>query len=403
MAKMAGSNASWATIAALAVAGACVVDKGGQGGGAADSVVAADFLAAVGPEVVVPALETFADSTVELEIALADWQAALSNGDGEAERAAAQDAWMDAMVAWERLEVMQIGPMGTTVATEGSVVTPGGEGLRDEVYSWPTINTCRIDQETAIESWVAADFFTENLVTAYGLDALEHLLHADLDTVCPGQVPPLSDGSWAALGDDGVRANRADYALAVAGEMARMTEELIDLWSPEGGDFAGTLGAAADPYEDEQAALDAVFHAMFYLETVTKDRKLARPLGLRDCGEATCPEDVELLLSGMGVDAVRGNLEGFQVLFTGGDGVGLDDVLADLGHADLAEQISADVEAALAAADALDGPLDVLIDTDPDAVMDLHDAVKVVTDALKGDLATVLVLSIPEEASGDND
>jgi len=405
MARMAGS-ASWAFLGLLGVAcvwqpTACVVEK--PGGGAAESAVAADYLAAIGPEVVLPALEDFSERAAELGDALARWGDALSSGGGDAELAEAREAWSQAMFAWERLEVMQIGPGGAVVAAEGSVVTPGGEGIRDEIYSWPTINTCRVDQETAVESWTADGFFGENLVTTYGLDALEHLLFGSLETVCPGQVPPVSDGAWDALGEAGVLGNRAAYALAVADELSLVADELTASWSPDGGDFSGALAAAAAPYEDEQEALNAVFHALFYLETVSKDRKLARPLGLQDCGEASCPEDVELLESGEGAAAIHANLLGFQALYTGADGVGLDDVLADLGHPDLADVISVDLDAAIALAAAMDGPMDEAVVSDTARVEALYEAVKIVTDSLKGDLATVLLLEIPSEASGDND
>ena len=401
-----GSVASWGILGLLGVVGlaqptACVVEA--PGGGAADSVVAADFLADIGPSVVLPALEGFADDAAALTDALERWQAALASGGGDAELAEARAAWGDAMFTWEQLELMQLGPIGAVVAAEGSVVTPGGEGLRDEIYSWPTINTCRVDQETAIESWGSDGFFTENLVTTYGLDALEHLLFAELATVCPGQVPPASDGSWDALGEAGVLANRADYALAVSGELERVAGDLVDAWSPDGGDFSGTLAVAGAPYEDEQDALNAVFHALFYLETVSKDRKLARPLGLQDCGEASCPEDVELLASGAGAPALHANLLGFEALLTGGGGAGLDDVLVDLGHGDLADTLQADLTAAIALAAALDRPLDEAVVDSPAEVEALYDAVKAVTDTLKGDLATVLLLEIPSEASGDND
>ena len=54
-------------------------------------------------------------------------------------------------------------------------------------------------------------------------------------------------------------------------------------------------------------------------------------------------------------------------------------------------------------AENLEMSIDEAIQTDPDAVLAIHTALKEVTDILKGDLATVLSLQIPTEAAGDND
>jgi predicted lipoprotein len=143
---------------------------------------------------------------------------------------------------------------------------------------------------------------------------------------------------------------------------------------------------------------------LFYLETVTKDRKLAVPLGYHpDCGEDLCADEVENLASGVGAESIAANLAGFELLFTGGDGVGFDDLLVELGHGDLAEQVIADLQTVYALAIAIDVPLDEKVAEDTAEVEELYAAVKSVTDVLKGDLSTILALTIPSEAAGDND
>ena len=187
--------------------------------------------------------------------------------------------------------------------------------------------------------------------------------------------------------------------------MAAVAGDLQRRWSPQGDDFSGALTVAdtQSPYASQTEALGAVFDALFYLDTMTKDRKLGQPLGLLNCSEDRCPDDVEGLSSGTGATDVLGNLIGFRTLFTGGEGSGFDDLLAQIGHADLAEQVLDAVDQATETAAALDGPLDQLIDEQPGAVELLHAHVKAITDLLKGDLATVLALQVPLEASGDND
>lgn len=383
---------SWAVLASLGLAvlarpTGCT--EPGDDGGALTSDVVGELLAQVGPGVVQPALTEFLVAMDGLDAALAAWD----GGEG-ASRDEAQAAWKTAMRAWQRVEVMQVGSLGS------SLTAVGGADLRDEIYSWPTINPCRIDQETVEEAWDEADFFTANLVNSYGLDALEHLLWAGADNTCPSQTTPNSDGAWTALGEEGVQQNRAEFSRALSAEVRRQAAAVLAEW--EGG-FAQTLADAGSPYEDEQQALNAVYDALFYLETSTKDRKLAWPMGIGECTSGACEEEVEGLVSGTGVSSIAGNLEGFGLLFRGGEGAGWDDLLVDLGHEDLSEQLLADLDAALVLAEALDAPLDQAILDEPERVEELHAAVKKVTDVMKGDLSTLMALEIPGEAAGDND
>ena len=293
---------------------------------------------------------------------------------------------------------MQLGPAGS------SLTTLGGEDLRDEVYSWPSVNACRVDQETVEAEWDDAGWFSDNLVNVYGLDAMEYLLWAGPGNDCPGQVPINADGSWQALGEAGVAQHRADYALALAAHVADQAADLRAAWSPDGGDFSGALTAAdGAPYGSSLEALNAVFDALFYLDTETKDRKLAVPLGIVPCGSDDCIDTIEAPYAGAGAAAIAANLRGFRDLFTGADGDGMDDLLIELGEQALVDQVLADTDAAIALADALDAPLGEAVEDRPEEVEALHAAVKAVADALKGDIATVLTLQIPAEAAGDND
>lgn len=350
----------------------------------------ADVLAAVGPDVVVPALEAFRADATSLQAAIDAWETALGTP-GEADaRQAARDAWRDAMLAWQVLEPMQIGPAGS------SLTAVGGADVRDAIYSWPTTNPCRVDQETVDEEWGDADFFAANLVNSYGLDAIEHLLHAGPANACPGQVDINANGTWTALGPAGVEANRASFASALAADVLRLTDRLLGDWQ------SGAFALAAPPFESDQEALNAVYDALFYLEKMGKDRKLAEPVGLGAC-TTRCDELVEHRASGLSIEALRSNLEGFRWLFTGGEGPGMDALLDTIGQRALAEQILAEVEAADAALAGVSGPLDAVVTSDPARGEALHAAMKALTDLVKGDLATALALRIPAEGAGDND
>lgn len=354
-------------------------------------------LADVWPQVLEPALGRAQDRAQALVEAAEAWaDAERADGDVDAARQAAQDAWFELMDVWQELEVMQVGPAGSTAA---SVI--GGEDLRDAIYSWPTLNRCRVDQETVEAQWDAPDFFETHLVNTYGLDALENVLFATPgENACPPQVDINKEGTWAALGVDGAQQNRADFAVALAGGVLDTLETLEARWT---GGFAETLAKASDPYEGAQQALNALFHALFYLETRTKDRKLGGPLGRWDCGLPSCLGEVETQLAGGSNLWIASNLRGFDALFHGGDGSGMDDLLRDLGQGALADDVAARVDVALEAAAALERPIDEAVLEEDPAATALYDAIKGVTDLLKGDVATVLALQIPSEAAGDND
>ena len=370
-------------LSALALAQACTktpVDT------ALDALID-EVLAAVGPEVVQPGLADFEAELATLEQELVDWQ---SLGGGEPIEA--REAWVRTMLAWQRLEVQQIGPAGSSLSVLG------GEDYRDEIYSWPTVNSCRVDQETVEGDWAQASFFDDNLVNSYGLDALEHLLWAGPEHTCPRQVG--IDEDWDALGASGVVDARQDFAVALVAQLRVEAAELSGRWD-EGFTEELRVQTEDSPYADQAEALDAVFGAMFYLDPIAKDRKLGLPLGLDD-GEAD-PEEVEGLASGEGAAFVAANLQGFQALFTGGEGAGLDDLLEDAGHADLSAQVLDAAATAEASALAIEQGLDAQIEQDPDSVEALYTQVDVVTDLLEGDVATVLTLTVPSEAAGDND
>jgi predicted lipoprotein len=305
----------------------------------------------------------------------------------------AQEAWRAAMAVWQELEVMQIGPAAS------SLTAVAGEDLRDEIYSWPTVNPCRVDQETVYGGWSEAAFLQENLVNSYGLDAVEHLLFSGPDNVCPSQVDINVEGSWDALGEAGIGSARAGYAQVAAEGVLTTAQTLLDRWQ---GGFSAELGLAS-PYDSENHAVNAVFDALFYLETATKDAKLGHPAGLQDCAEAHCADAVENPASGTSLAHIEANLHGYRSLFTGGDGDGIDDLLAELDHEDLSVATLDALDQALADAAVLDDPLGQAIVDRHDDVVALYESVKAVTDLLKGDVATVLSLQIPDEAAGDND
>ena len=399
-----GSSA--ATLGALLLLGilrpAACVDAGTVTGTGLEPEQLQAVLQDVWPEVMEPAL---VDAVVSLE-ALTDateaWALAEQTGeDPVGARDEARVAFVDAMSAWQRVEVLQVGPAAS------SLDAVGGLDLRDEVYSWPTTSACLVDQMVVPRAFEAPDFFEAGRVNVRGLDALETLLFSsDESNACPPQVEINATGEFDALGPDGVRHARADYAAVIAHKALDEAEQLLQLWSPDAGDFAGALATAGDagsPYTSADSGLNAVFDALFYLETQTKDAKLGAPLGLVDCGYGSCAELTETPMAGLSNRWVAENLVGFRALFTGGSGQGLDDLLVALGHQELSDAMLDALDRADEAAAALDIPItDAAVAQSPEA-LELHAALAEVSGLMKTDIATLLFLRVPDEAAGDND
>jgi predicted lipoprotein len=365
--------------------------------------LALSVLVNIGPSAVLPAADAFISEAALLNTAVQDWRAAEASGQGaDAAKAAAQEQWQTTVLAWQPLEVMQIGPASQMLTDPGN-----GQDLRDKVYSWPQSNSCRIDQEVVYAAWRDAGWFALQQPGTQGLDALEHLLFSGEANSCDAEADINQDGSWDALVGGGLSQNRAEMAAVLSEQVLLSGEALYDAWSPDGQGFSAQL---SDAYDSRDAALNIVFDALFYLELVTKDRKLGHPMGLLvceaddcPCEADTCPDDVEHRLSGTGAAAIEANLQGFRELFTGGSASGMDDLLTELGHGSLSDTLLTELDQAIVLAGGIRTPLDEAVAAGDDDLTLLYDEIKDVTDLLKNQVATVLRLQIPEEASGDLD
>jgi len=402
MASAAGERRSWAVVALLAALATSRTACAPIDDAASRDPAVGRVLADAWPAVIAPALADAHLAGDALVVAVDAWAGAEDGaGDPEPARAAAQDAWRDAMAAWQVVEVLQVGPLGS------ALTAVGGADLRDDAYSWPLVNRCRVDQVTGQGGYLAPDFLAVELVNATGLDALETLLFSPPgENVCPSQIDINADGSWAALGVDGVQAARAAYAGVAARGFVQAIGAAEDAFAADGGDFGGALARAGEPelvYASQTEGLNALFDAAFYLESATQDAKLGEPLGLRDCGGTDCLAGVESALSGDSHRWIAQNLVGFRLLWEGGAGYGLDDLLRDRGETALADAMGAALDRADDAAAALTVPIDVAATTDPTAALALHAAVSAVADLLRLDVAAALVLELPSEAAGDND
>lgn len=335
---------------------------------------------------------------------LRDASAAAAASPDPAKTLAAREAWSAAIDAWQQAELIRVGPAAPSS-------TPGGKDLRDLVYSWPLVSRCLVEQALVAKKYASSDFAATALVNTRGLAAAEYLLfYEGADNACSSSSSINSTGAWAALSAQELSARKLAYASVVAADVAAQTKAIADAWSKDGGDFGAQLATAGQPgsvFSTDRLAMNTVSDGLFYLDTHTKDLKLARPLGLFECAEATCPETVESPFAKRSRAHVKNNLIGLRRIVAGCDEagqMGFDDLLEALGKASLAADLIADTDAAIAAADALPSDdIAAAMEQDKAKVLALHAAVKKVTDVLKTELVTVLDLELPQTVEGDND
>ncbi|MGF1508603.1 MAG: imelysin family protein [Myxococcota bacterium] len=369
------------------------------------------LLQSIADNAVLPTARDFEEEAEELNDATSAWAADPSQG---ALRSAAQEAWLEASLVWQRMEVMQFGPTGD------AGVRVGGQSFRDRIYSWgpasPNANTCGVDQVLVANAFEEDGFFDSLPVTLYGLDALEYVLFVPTTTEengCAPQATINQDGSWEALVQSGnLQERRARYAMAVSERLMTDAEGHLAAWE---GFRTSLVGAGTSgPFASAQAALDDVFAGLFYVDLQVKDDKLGTPAGLSaKCLVDRCIDLAESDFADAGRAFVNANLEGAALVFFGGDrssgsATGFDDYLTAAGATQLASELTSLLDAALAESAVLEPPLRVSLmqeNSSPEfeALVDLHEAVRAFTAVLQSQFVSVLSLRIPNEGAGDND
>jgi uncharacterized protein len=349
-------------------------------------------LGALGSCALTTAMEA-ASAAAELETAIKQLEAQPAMPE------AAQAAFRKALDAWELVESMQFGPAARKDL-------PGGGGLRDYIYAWPSLHRCSVEEGLVANSFKAPDFLSTALVNRRGFGALEYLLFF------PGSAGGCpASAALAMLPAEEREARKRAYATILAADLRARTAALANAWDPTKGNFVNTLASAGpgNPvYPSLQVAFNAVGNALFYLEREVKDIKLAQPLGLRECMQTTCPELLESQFAARSKANIRANLAGFRRLIEGCgpdySGVAFDDLLQALNAGAVAATLHERILAAGASLDAVEeADLEEALEKDLASVRAVYDALKGVTDLLKTQFRDVLNIDLPKDLATDND
>lgn len=317
----------------------------------------------------------------------------------------ARHGWRSSMQVWQQIEVMQIGPL-----------LSDDRALRNKIYNWPLPGVSRCGVDLDVVAFENNDIngapydIKRRTASRKGLAALEYLLFTPTtDHACSGDIVPQG---WDNRPEPSRRQARCAFAREVASDIHDNANNLLSLWQGEQG-YAAKLksaGQAGSGFASVHDAVNRLSDALFYLDSITKDVKLAKPLGrvANPCGTSICPESVESPLSAESINNIAQNLTALQALYLGNDaagnqGVGFDDFLRQEQYADVAARMDADIATALALSQAYQVSLAEALENDTAQVTETYSAVKQVTDTLKADFIERLALELPKTSAGDND
>lgn len=313
-------------------------------------------------------------------------------------KTAAQDQWRNTMNAWQQIELMLLGPL----AEQDGL-------LRNKIYSWPIQNSCAVDYDVIFfdSGTVNGKPYDITLRTPSrkGLGALDYLLfNEDLNHSCDAVDAP---SNWDNLTEQEQKVARCQYATEVANDIQNNAQILVEQWLATDG-YANQLklaGTTDSQFNTEHEAVNRISDAMFYLDSSTKDGKLATPLGIfaNECGSVACSQAVESKYSQHSLTNILNNVIGFEKLLTGNGGMGFTDYLIDVGDELTANELSANVTKTLESINQINSSLTVALTDMPEQVEQTHTDVKSITDKLKADFITSLALELPATSAGDND
>ena len=131
----------------------------------------------------------------------------------------AKQAWRNTMNVWQEIEVMQLGPL---VEFSGA--------LRDNIYSWPIVSQCNVDQEVILLASDPEYDLTQRTPDRRGLDALEYILFSPtLSHQCPANIAVTAD--WNSRTSEVKQKQRCNYAILAAANIDQLANTIVERWS----------------------------------------------------------------------------------------------------------------------------------------------------------------------------
>lgn len=290
-------------------------------------------------------------------------------------------AWRSARTPWKFAEAWAFGPV-KDLRTRSDV-------------DWFPRDDAQLDALIQGTEPITTELLQLQGAGARGMLAQEYLLFS----------PELPDPTLTLFSSDGQAGRRCELLKGLVSIQLEAAQALAGAWN-EGG-FAtslATAGQGSEVYPATQTALDEVVNGLIFVLEDLADERLGLPLGLKDGGTAH-PEYVQADRSNHALVDIESALLGFQRVYEGAP----DDVdHVRLGLTDLVssrkplidEGVRADWQVALAAVQAIEGPLQEAVVQNPAQVQAAYDAIKVLHARLSADVAVLLGVTL---TFNDND
>ncbi|MCA9906796.1 MAG: imelysin family protein, partial [Anaerolineae bacterium] len=292
---------------------------------------------------------------------------------------ALQDGWRSTALLWEQLAPFRLGRAFVAYSHIANETPPNVDFIEALIAEATPIDAAYIDT------------FGSNMV---GLRTLEYLI---FDSGAPGAG--LLERFTA--GQPGEQ--RRNYVVAVTDMLRQDAATLLEMWSPDGQNYLRTFIVSDNPTSVRQSTSLLVNEMLYSLENVVQ-MSLFEPLG---SGTGVVrPVAVPAPYSGLSLPLIRSYFESLRAIYTGSygdvDGLGLDDYLASLDAAALAETIDSQIDAVLAAIDAVETPMATALEQTPEQITAIYDQARALVTLMKLDLISRLGLTITfSDSDGD--
>ena len=262
---------------------------------------------------------------------------------------AARQQWRDTRAPWELSEGFLFGPVDT-------------EGLDPSLDSWP-VNRTDLDAVLASSSDLTPATVAGLEATLRGFHTIEYLLFGEDGTK---QAADFTD-------------REVQYLVSATAVLRDDAGTLATLWNPTGGGYAlqiANAGTSGSIYVSQNAAVQELVGGLVTITDEVGAGKLGGPFGDRSTAEE------ESRFSGNSLADFADNIRSVRNVYlgdyAGAAGPGLTDLVAEV-DADLDARVLAEIDAAIAAIEAIPGPFsDAIFNARPtvqaaiDAVLDLR-------------------------------
>ncbi|MBO6517061.1 MAG: imelysin family protein [Bacteroidia bacterium] len=308
-------------------------------------------------DIIVPGYQGLLKSCTELQTSL---EAFTSNPDEEG-LDMLRGKFISSYTAWQSVAMFEFGPA-------------------EEVFLRNSLNNFPLNQAQTVAKINNADLdFSSPSEYTKGYPALDYLLFG-LDTSSLAIVDSFSQSS-----------KYSNYLAGVVNDMLNRVQTILTDWESYGADFKNRTGSAAGE------SLSLLVNGLNENYESIKRDKLGVPSGVLSLG-FTNPKEVEAYYSGISVALTKEALEASKQVFSGGDGIGMDDVLNHLktekDGVPLTELINDQFDLAIESVNKISGALSDAVDNDNATVLEAYKAVAEQVILIKSDMPSVMCIAI---------